>query len=51
MKTVNSYIQKSKKQSTKKKGIKTNLTIVKEYLKRFTGFIIRAHKNVLKTID
>lgn len=33
-----------KKQATKKKGVKTSLNIVKEYLKRFTGFVLR--KNI-----
>lgn len=40
-----------KRQANKKRGIKTNLNIVKEYLKRFLGFILRGHKNILDTLE
>lgn len=40
-----------KRQASKKKGVKTNLNVVKQYLKRFLGFILRAHKGILKTLD
>ena len=40
-----------KRQVNKKKGVKTNLNVVKEYLKRFLGFILRGHRDILKTLD
>ena len=40
MDTINAYIEKLKTQAKKKKGVKTNLNVVKDYLKRFCGFII-----------
>lgn len=41
MESVNRHVGALKRQATKKKGVKTNLNVVKEYLKRFTGFILR----------
>jgi len=40
MDTINGYIDKLKVQAKKKKGVKTNLNVVKDYLKRFCGFIL-----------
>lgn len=51
MNAVTNYIANMKRQANKKRGIKTNLNIVKEYLKRFLGFILRGHKNILDTLE
>jgi hypothetical protein len=51
MESINNYVAYVKRQANKKKGVKTNLNVVKEYLKRFTGYIKRVHKNVLNTLD
>ena len=51
MDAINKYVAYMKRQANKKKGVKTNLNVVKQYLKRFLGFVLRAHKNVLKTLD
>lgn len=51
MDAINKYVSYMKRQASKKKGVKTNLNVVKEYLKRFLGFVLRTHKNVLKTLD
>jgi hypothetical protein len=51
MNAVTNYIAHMKRQANKKRGIKTNLNIVKEYLKRFLGFILRGHKNILDTLE
>jgi hypothetical protein len=51
MDTINNYVALLKRQANKKKGVKTNLTVVKEYLKRFIGYIIRVHKDVLQALD
>ena len=40
MNLINNYVANAKKQANKKKGVKTNLNVVKEYLKRFSGFIL-----------
>jgi hypothetical protein len=40
MEAINNYIEKLKVQGKKKKGVKTNLNVVKDYLKRFCGFIL-----------
>lgn len=39
MNAINNYVAHAKRQANKKKGVKTNLNVVKEYLKRFSGFI------------
>ncbi len=41
MKSINGHIAKMKRQAKKNKGVRTNLNIVKEYLKRFQAFIYR----------
>ena len=51
MDAINKYVSYMKRQASKKKGVKTNLNVVKEYLKRFLGFVLRTHKNVLQTLD
>lgn len=43
MDSINRHVENVKRQALKKKGVKTNLTVVKEYIKRFTGFIISKH--------
>lgn len=40
MNSINQFVQKEKAQSKKKKGVKTNLNVVKDYLKRFCGYLI-----------
>ena len=40
MKSINSFVTKAQAQAKKKKGVKTNLNVVKEYLKRFSSFLI-----------
>jgi hypothetical protein len=39
MKAINDHVNRAKNQAKKKKGVKTNLNVVKEYLKRFTAFL------------
>ena len=58
MESIGRYISKVKQQANKKKGVRTNLNVVKEYLKRFTGYIMSnlyhnagTNKDILKTID
>ena len=51
MDSINKYVAYMKRQVNKKKGVKTNLNVVKEYLKRFLGFILRGHRDILKTLD
>jgi len=33
--------------SKRKKGVKTNLNVVKDYLKRFCGYVVRTNKKAL----
>jgi hypothetical protein len=40
MKSINHFIMKAQVQAKKKKGVKTNLNVVKEYLKRFSSFLL-----------
>lgn len=40
MKSINHHIAKAQAQAKKKKGVKTNLNVVKEYLKRFSSFLL-----------
>ncbi len=35
----------------RKKGVKTNLNVVKDYLKRFCGYLIRTNKLVLENMN
>jgi hypothetical protein len=51
MNSINNHVTFMKRQSLKKKGVKTNLTVVKEYLKRITGYILRVHRSVLDNLD
>ena len=51
MNSVNTHITRAKRQAKKNKGVRTNLNIVKEYLKRFQTFINRAHKDTLKNLN
>jgi hypothetical protein len=51
MDAINGYVAFMKRQALKKKGVKTNLTVVKEYLKRLTGYVMRVHKSVLDSLD
>jgi hypothetical protein len=37
--------------SKRKKGVKTNLTVIKDYLKRFCGYILRTNKKVLGNVN
>lgn len=39
MDAINKHVSALKRQANKKKGVKTNLNVVKEYIKRFTNFI------------
>lgn len=39
MDAINDYVQKMKRQAAKKKGVKTSLSVVKEYLRLFVAFI------------
>lgn len=41
MKGINSHVTRVQAQAKKKKGVKTNLNVVKEYLKRFSSFLTR----------
>ncbi len=40
MKSINNHVAKAQAQANKKKGVKTSLNVVKEYLKRFTSFLL-----------
>ena len=40
MKGINGYVTRAQNQAKKKKGVKTNLNVVKEYLKRFSSFLV-----------
>ena len=40
MRSINHFVTKAQAQAKKKKGVKTNLNVVKEYLKRFSSFLI-----------
>jgi hypothetical protein len=35
----------------RKKGIKTNLNVIKDYLKRFCGYVMRTHKKLLENVN
>ena len=35
----------------RKKGVKTNLNVVKDYLKRFCGYVLRTNKKVLANLN
>lgn len=43
MKSINNHVAKAQAQANKKKGVKTNLNVVKEYLKRLTSFLLSTH--------
>lgn len=51
MDCINNYVAYIKRQTIKKKGVKTNLAVVKQYLKRMSGYILRVHKDVLNSLD
>lgn len=58
MNAINNYVAHAKRQANKKKGVKTNLNIVKEYLKRFSEFVssnflsyLENRRSALNTID
>ena len=40
MKSINHFVTRAQAQAKKKKGVKTNLNVVKEYLKRFSNFLL-----------
>jgi hypothetical protein len=40
MNTINKHIEKMYQLSKRKKGVKTNLNVVKDYLKRFCGYVL-----------
>lgn len=46
MKSINDHVNRVKNQAKKKKGVKTNLNVVKEYLKRFTAFLISTFASI-----
>ncbi len=35
----------------RKKGIKTNLNVVKDYLKRFCGYLFRTNRTIMTNLD
>jgi|JI61114C2RNA_FD_contig_21_6649913_length_204_multi_2_in_0_out_0_1 hypothetical protein len=37
--------------SKRKKGVKTNLNVVKDYLKRFCGYMLRTNKPALDNMN
>lgn len=51
MNTINKHVQKQYELAKRKKGVKTNLNVVKDYLKRFCGYLIRTNKNVLENVN
>eukprot|EP00919_Chromeraceae_sp_WS-2016_P032801 GHVR01077466.1.p1 GENE.GHVR01077466.1~~GHVR01077466.1.p1 ORF type:complete len:128 (+),score=0.66 GHVR01077466.1:4517-4900(+) len=51
MKRINQHIQMAQTQTKKKRGVKTNLNVVKEYLKRFSAFLIRTNPSSLNNLN
>lgn len=35
----------------RKKGMKTNLNVIKDYLKRFCGYLLKTNKNILFNLN
>ena len=46
MKSVNRFVTRAQAQAKKKKGVKTNLNVVKEYLKRFSSFLLSIYSSI-----
>jgi hypothetical protein len=51
MNTINKYIAKQHELAKRKKGVKTNLNVVKDYLKRFCGYLVRTNRQVLENVN
>lgn len=51
MDCINKFITKSYEMSKRKKGIKTNLNVVKDFLKRFCGYVLRTNRNTLSNLN
>ena len=51
MTSINNYITKQYEMSKRKKGVKTNLNVIKDYLKRFCGYVIRTNKKTLQNMN
>ena len=43
MRSINHFVTKAQAQAKKKKGVKTNLNVVKEYLKRFSSYLVSTY--------
>jgi hypothetical protein len=51
MALINKFMQKQSEMAKRKKGVKTNLNVVKDYLKRFCGYVLRTNKKVLANMN
>lgn len=51
MDSINRYVAKQHELSKRKKGVKTNLNVVKDYLKRFCGYLLRTNKQALDNMN
>lgn len=51
MDTINRYVAKQQEMAKRKKGVKTNLNVVKDYLKRFCGYLMRTNKQALDNMN
>lgn len=50
MKAINAHVAKVQAQAKKKKGVKTSLNVVKEYLKRFVSYLLRTNRTCLSAL-
>jgi hypothetical protein len=51
MNAINKHVAKQYELAKRKKGVKTNLNVVKDYLKRFCGYLVRTNRNVLDNLN
>jgi hypothetical protein len=51
MDSINRHVIKQHEMAKRKKGVKTNLNVVKDYLKRFCGYLLRTSKQVLNNMN
>jgi hypothetical protein len=48
MKAINAHVAKVQAQAKKKKGVKTSLNVVKEYLKRFVSYLLSTFLSIFR---
>ena len=51
MNSINKYVARQYELAKRKKGVKTNLNVVKDYLKRFCGYLVRTSRSVLDNLN